>query len=181
MVRLALALLLLAWMQAGGAAVRLDAHADRKELVLGEALTLEIRVQGRQEVQSLDALKLDALQADYDVRGVSRSRQSTTRKGREETADVVTVTLYPLRAGANGPEATSGWISPTCRFPWTPRATKAAPCVATKPAPANGRGCASNCGNKRNRAASTRNASTVPHRKSWNWSPTSLRRCKRNW
>jgi len=99
MVRLALALLLLVWMQAGVGAVRLDVQADRKELVLGEALTLEIRVRDRADAQSLDALKLDALQADYDVRGVSRSRQSTTRKGREETADVVTVTLYPLRAG----------------------------------------------------------------------------------
>lgn len=99
MVRIALALLLLAWMQASVAAVRLDAHADKKELVLGEALTLEIRVRDRHEAQSLDALKLDLLNADYDVRGVSRSRQSTTRKGREETTDVVTVTLYPLRTG----------------------------------------------------------------------------------
>jgi hypothetical protein len=99
MVRVALALLLLAWMQTGVAGVRLDVQADRKELVLGEALTLEVRVQGRAEAQSLDALKLDQLQADYDVRGVSRSRQSTTRKGREETTDVVTMTLYPLRSG----------------------------------------------------------------------------------
>jgi hypothetical protein len=99
MVRTALALLLLAWMQAGVAGLRLDAQADKKELVLGEALTLEVRVRDRQEMQSLDALKLDALNADFDVRGVSRSRQSTTRKGREETADVLTMTLYPLRAG----------------------------------------------------------------------------------
>jgi hypothetical protein len=99
MVRAALTLLLLAWMQAGVAAVRLDAQVDRKELVLGESLTLEIRVRDRQDTQSLDALKLDQLQSDYDVRGVSRSRRSTTRRGREETTDIVTVTLYPLRAG----------------------------------------------------------------------------------
>ena len=99
MVRAALALLLLAWMHAGAAGVRLDAQTDKKELALGEALTLELRVKDRQEAQSLDELKLDALQADYDVRGISRSRQSSTRKGREETTDVVTMTLYPLRSG----------------------------------------------------------------------------------
>ncbi len=78
-------------------AFALSVHADRRELALGQALTLEVRAQGAGP--SLDAIGLDALKGDFEVYGASAATSSRVRSGRTQTERTLTLTLYPLRPG----------------------------------------------------------------------------------
>jgi len=85
----------------GSGAVAADAgftvQTDKKVLVLGESLTLEIRAEGSQA--QLNTIPLGPLKQNFDVYAVSTSRQSETRKGREVMTDIMTLTLYPMQSG----------------------------------------------------------------------------------
>lgn len=78
-------------------AFALSARADRHELALGQALTLELRAAGAGP--SLDAVRLDALKGDFEVFRASAATSSRLREGRVETERSLTLTLYPLRSG----------------------------------------------------------------------------------
>lgn len=73
------------------AAVRITAQADKNDLTLGEAMTVEIRITGADE-HAIDSFTLDTLREDFDVAAVSRSV-------RPQLA-IITATLHPLRRGA---------------------------------------------------------------------------------
>lgn len=87
----ALILLLLSMLTpAHAVAAGITTLVDKTDLVLGESITLEVRLQGT-DTQALDAFTLDALQADFDVAAISRSIRPSSA--------IVTATLYPLRRG----------------------------------------------------------------------------------
>ena len=94
-----LAVMLLAGIVSGEVAAdtRLTVQADKKELVLGESLTLEVRAEDPKD--PLNLISLDRLKQNFDVFSVSSNRQTESRKGREVTTEVMTLVLYPLHSG----------------------------------------------------------------------------------
>ena len=97
--RVWLLFLLLAGIATGALAadMRFIVQTDRKVLVLGDSLTLEVRVQHPQA--PLNQIQLDPLKQNFDVYAVSTSSQSDIVKGRAITTEIMTLTLYPLHSG----------------------------------------------------------------------------------
>lgn len=83
-------LLLIFVVPAHAVASRITAQVDQADLVLGEALTLEVRLQAA-DAAALDTFTLDALLGDFDIAAISRSVRPASA--------IVTATVYPLRRG----------------------------------------------------------------------------------
>lgn len=79
------------------AETRLTVKADKKALVLGEPLTVEIKAEGSRE--ALGSIKLDKLKLDFNVYGISSNVQSYRHQGRTLRKETMTLILYPLRSG----------------------------------------------------------------------------------
>lgn len=79
------------------AEVRLTIKADKKTLVLGEPLQVELMAEEGGE--PLSGINLDMLKQNFNVYGVSSNIQTQIHKGRTVTKEIMTLTLYPLRIG----------------------------------------------------------------------------------
>jgi hypothetical protein len=77
--------------------VRLSIRADKKTLVLGEALSVVVKAEDVRE--PLSSISLDKLKQDFNVYAVSGNVQQQNRKGRIVKSEMLTLTMYPLRAG----------------------------------------------------------------------------------
>lgn len=88
-------LMWLAWPVWAGAA--LSAQVDKMEIALGEAVT--VTLSSDLAKPSLDDLKLDALQADFDIYRRSSDTRTQTIGGRLVTSQTLTLVLYPLHDG----------------------------------------------------------------------------------
>lgn len=90
-------LLCIAWSGVAVAEVRLTLKADKKNIVLGEPLTVELKAE---DVRApLSSISLDKLKQDFNVYGISSSVQTQSKKGHRVSSETMTLTLYPLRAG----------------------------------------------------------------------------------
>lgn len=85
------------WSGLSVAEVRLSVKADKKEIALGEPLTVEIKAEDVRE--PLSSISLDKLKQDFNVYGISSNVQTQSRKGRSISSETMTLILYPLRAG----------------------------------------------------------------------------------
>lgn len=90
-------LVCVAWSGVAVAEVRLTLKADKKEIALGEPLTVEIKAEDVRE--PLSSISLDKLKQDFNVYGISSSVQTQSKKGRRVSSETMTLILYPLRAG----------------------------------------------------------------------------------
>ncbi|MHB1333040.1 MAG: BatD family protein [Sulfuriferula sp.] len=79
------------------ASAALVAHMDKAEITLGEPVT--VTVSSDLAKPSLDDLKLDALQTDFDVYRRSSDTRTQTIGGRQITRQTMTLVLYPLHEG----------------------------------------------------------------------------------
>ena len=79
------------------AEVGMHLQVDKKTIALGEALTVELRVEGVRE--TISVINLDQLKKNFNVYGVSVSAQEIIKKGRHIKTEIMTLTLYPLRSG----------------------------------------------------------------------------------
>lgn len=86
-----------AWSGVTLAEVRLSIRADKKEIVLGEPLLVELKAEDVRE--PLGSISLDMLKQDFNVYAVSSNVQQQGRKGRAVKNETITLTLYPLRTG----------------------------------------------------------------------------------
>lgn len=98
-------LALVAWVAWSGLAcsgvalaeVRLSIKADKKAIVLGEPLIVELKAEDVRE--PLSSIGLEKLKQDFNVYAVSSNVQQQSRKGRAVKSETMTLTLYPLRTG----------------------------------------------------------------------------------
>ncbi|BBP05533.1 hypothetical protein TPL01_03080 [Sulfuriferula plumbiphila] len=79
------------------ASAALEARVDKSEIALGEPVTVTLRAEHAKA--SLDGLALDALQADFDIYSRSTATRTQTIRGRQVTAQTMTLVLYPLHIG----------------------------------------------------------------------------------
>lgn len=79
------------------AEVRLTLKADKKTIVLGEPLLVEIKAEEARE--PLSTISLDKLKQNFNVYGISSNVQTLTKKGRSVSIASMALTLYPLRSG----------------------------------------------------------------------------------
>ncbi|WP_124704864.1 BatD family protein [Sulfuriferula multivorans] len=79
------------------ASAALVAHMDKSEITLGEPVTVTLSTELARA--SLDELKLNALQADFDIYRRSSDTQTQTIHGRQVTSQTMTLVLYPLHSG----------------------------------------------------------------------------------
>lgn len=79
------------------AEVRLTLKADKKTIVLGEPLLVELKAEDARE--PLSTISLDKLKQNFNVYGISTSAQTLSKKGRSVSIATMTLTLYPLRSG----------------------------------------------------------------------------------
>ncbi|WP_413437385.1 BatD family protein [Sulfuriferula sp. GW1] len=79
------------------ASAALLAHMDKSEITLGEPVTVTLSTEHARE--SLDELKLNTLQADFDIYHRSSDTQTQTIHGRQVTSQTMTLVLYPLHSG----------------------------------------------------------------------------------
>ncbi len=91
------------------ASAALVAHMDKSEIALGEPVTVTLHAEHAKA--SLDELKLNALQADFDIYRRSSDTQTQTIRGRQVTSQTMTLVLYPLHSGRI--------LLPTLRFAGT--------------------------------------------------------------
>ncbi len=85
-------LVLPAWTSAA-----LVARMDKTDITLGEPVT--VTVSSDLAKPSLDDMKLNALQADFDIYRRSSDTQTQTIGGRQVTRQTMTLVLYPLHVG----------------------------------------------------------------------------------
>ena len=85
----------LAWPAWASAA--LLAQVDKTEIALGEAVT--VTLSSDLAIPSLDDLKLNALQTDFDIYRRSSDIRTQTIGGRLVTSQTLTLVLYPLHDG----------------------------------------------------------------------------------
>lgn len=71
--------------------------ADKKAIVLGEPLIVELRAEDVRE--PLSSISLVKLKQDFNVYAVSSNVQQQRRKGLAVKSETMTLTLYPLRTG----------------------------------------------------------------------------------
>jgi len=86
-----------AWSGWAAAETRLQVRADKKAVVLGEPLLVEIKADDVRE--PLSSIKLEKLKQNFNVYGISSNVQSRKIKGRTVAVETMTLTLYPLRSG----------------------------------------------------------------------------------
>lgn len=79
------------------ASAALVARMDKADITLGEPVT--VTVSSDLAKPSLDDLKLNALQADFDIYRRSSDTRTQTSGGRPVTNQTLTLVLYPLHAG----------------------------------------------------------------------------------
>lgn len=94
---LLLLLMVLAYSSAVLADMRFSVTANKRTLVLGEPLTVELKAEAA--AAALSSINLEKLKQDFNVFGVSSSMQTQTLKGRYINHETMTLTLYPLRSG----------------------------------------------------------------------------------
>ena len=94
---LVLLLAFVAWSGVALAEVRLSIKADKKEIVLGEPLLVELKAEDVRE--PLGSISLEKLKKDFNVYAVSGNVQQQRRNGRAVKSETMTLTLYPLRSG----------------------------------------------------------------------------------
>ena len=87
--------LLLLWSAAATAA--LSVKVDKKTIVLGEPLIVQLQAEVVRE--PLSTINLDKLKKDFKVFAISSSTQQKKIKGRNISTETMTLTLYPLRTG----------------------------------------------------------------------------------
>jgi BatD DUF11 like domain len=97
--KLGLLCVLLSLGSAGGALAetRFSVKADKKIVVLGESLQVELKVEDAHE--PLSSINLDSLKRDFNVFGISSNAQTQVRKGRRVHHETMSLILYPLRSG----------------------------------------------------------------------------------
>lgn len=79
------------------AEVRLSIKVNRKSIVLGEPLIVELKAE--EVLEPLSSISLEKLKQDFNVYAVSSNVQQQGRKGRAVISETMTLTLYPLRFG----------------------------------------------------------------------------------
>ncbi len=90
-------LVCVAWSGWAAAGPRLQVKADKKSVVLGEPLIVEIKADDVHE--PLSSIKLEKLKQNFNVYGISSNVRSKKINGRTVTAETMSLTLYPLRSG----------------------------------------------------------------------------------
>jgi hypothetical protein len=79
------------------AEARLQVRADKKSVVLGEPLMVEVKAEDVSV--PLSSIKLDKLKKSFNVYGISSNSHSRKVNGRTVAGETMTLTLYPLRSG----------------------------------------------------------------------------------
>ena len=79
------------------ASAALLVHMDKSEITLGESVAVTLSTEHAKT--SLDELKLNALQADFEIYRRSSDTQTQTIRGRQVTSQTMTLVLYPLHGG----------------------------------------------------------------------------------
>ena len=90
-------LLCASWPGWVAAEVRMTVRADKKTVLLGEPLLVEIK--GYDVREPLSSIKLDKLKKNFDVYGISSNVSTRKIKGRAVSAETMSLILYPLRSG----------------------------------------------------------------------------------
>ncbi len=79
------------------ASAALLVHMDKSEITLGESVAVTLSTEHAKT--SLDELKLNALQADFEIYRRSSDTRTQTIRGRQVTSQTMTLVLYPLHGG----------------------------------------------------------------------------------
>lgn len=77
----------------------LHVEADRTEIALGQMVTVTVRADDIRD--SIQNIPTEAISRDFEVRSVSYSRGSQTRRGREIVRQRLEWQLFPLRLGVS--------------------------------------------------------------------------------
>lgn len=90
-------LMCVTWPYYAQAIASLTVKVDKKTIVLGEALIVELRVEEGSE--PLSNIKLDQVKQNFNIYGISSTVLSQNKKGRSVRIETMTLTLYPFSKG----------------------------------------------------------------------------------